>query len=262
MSDIGRWGVVDPSVERYESISPYAYAFNNPLRFIDIKGRDPGDVVVVFAGADLSSDRGLGSTGGIVNSLRDRYFNDRGGSIQNFSSSYWAPQIYDGYEGPSVGWTSTLSAGELDEATQEAYDYVLKNYAQNGRVVVYGYSYGGVLASHLEKRLKENKIRVNFLVTVDAAAGPQSDQVNRVVSDNTDENLNIYQSTPSKIGSRGDKNKRSDGSSKGIANRIKVSYTDDKGKKRSMSHSVIDESSANEVIQAILNKLNSKNEKK
>lgn len=56
-----RWGVIDPNVEKYESLSPYVYAYNNPPRFIDIQGRDPGDVVVVFAGADLFSTGGKGN---------------------------------------------------------------------------------------------------------------------------------------------------------------------------------------------------------
>ncbi len=262
LAEIGRWNAVDPSVERYESISPYAYAFGNPVRFIDIKGSDPGDVVVIFAGADLSSNGGLGSTGDIVSALRNQYFNDRGGASQNFASDYWSSTTYVGQYGPVTGLSNTLTEGQLNDATQAAYDYVMKNYAEGGRVVVYGYSYGGVLASHLEKRLAENKVKVNFLVTVDAAAGFQSNQVDRTVSNNTDENLNIYQKTPSSIGSRGDENKRSDGSKKGITNRVKVSYVDDKGKKRSMSHSVIDEQSATEFIQAILTKLQNKDEKK
>ena len=42
----------------------------------------------------------------------------------------------------------------------------------------------------------------------------------------------------------------------GVNNRIKVTYMDEKGKKRRMSHGVIDEESAQEVIQEILRKLN------
>ncbi|MBT1704451.1 thioesterase domain-containing protein [Chryseosolibacter indicus] len=135
----------------------------------------------------------------------------RGGSVQNFPSTYWSTKVYGGQYGSVAGISSTIAEGKLEELTQEAYDYGLKNYGSGGRVVVYGYSYGGVLAHHLEKRLKQNKIKVNFLVTVDAAAGDQSDQLDRIVSENTTESLNIYQPTSSILGSRGGENKRADG---------------------------------------------------
>lgn len=91
--------------------------------------------------------------------------------------------------------------GYFGKDTQDAYDKIIANNKvnPNGRIVIYGYSYGGKYATFLAKKLKNSGIRVELLATVDAAAGWGSGTVDRLISDNVKLNVNFYERHPSGI---------------------------------------------------------------
>jgi RHS repeat-associated protein len=174
-SRLGRFFSTDPFAPEYPMLSPYCFAANSPIRLVDVLGLGPGDVVVAFGGGDF---RGNGDKGGapmVIKKVNEQHITKSGGMSQAFASQYWG--------------ISTDNPADLDKATQSAYDFIKANHNMNngeevegGKVIIQGYSMGGVIANHLAKRLGEDDIQVDLLVTVDAAAAWESDEVDRTVA--------------------------------------------------------------------------------
>ncbi|MCP4460449.1 MAG: RHS repeat-associated core domain-containing protein, partial [Cytophagales bacterium] len=62
MPDIARFTTIDPLAEKFSSQSPYVYAANNPVRFIEVNGESPADqrppnVIPILKSYNSSSKR-------------------------------------------------------------------------------------------------------------------------------------------------------------------------------------------------------------
>jgi RHS repeat-associated protein len=192
---LGRWCSCDPHLQKYLFWSSYVYGICNPLNTLDSNGKD---VAVIFRGGVTGGGKPIpeenaGNAGKLAQSLQD-FANQNSIELNTLI-------IEPSYESK----TSVATAKEFIE----------KNLSKGERLLIYGYSRGGDTAVDLAQALKESNIKVDILFTVDIAYGlldiiPFYSPVDRNIPNNVDVNVNYFQTTRSKMLSRGDYNIPSD----------------------------------------------------
>ena len=169
---------IDPQSDKYNQYSPFNYTLNNPIKYIDPDGED---VMVAFTGGPTGggntvSPEDAGTTGQIL-----------------IEAESFAKENNIEFDGRVIT-PGVTSSSSVDNALA----FILDNYTEGEKVILYGYSYGGDFAVELSEALKAEGISVDLLITVDASDGPaQNSTVDTEIPDNVKKNVNVYQTDDS-----------------------------------------------------------------
>ncbi|GAB4044787.1 RHS repeat-associated core domain-containing protein [Spirosoma jeollabukense] len=225
---MGSWWEIDPLAEVSRRWSPYVFSNNNPLRFVDPDGRNPGDIIIYFTGAAFSSVAGNKD---VINNIR---------SAVSISTNYATQVVYR----TDYGYATDKAKAAFEEIQKQ------RQNNPNAKIVIYGYSYGGVAALELATRLNNRKMKTT-LITVDAANGASSDKINRNVGDYI-ESFNFYELDPKVSDITGSKGGPNHGRNVTNIDKSKATYDEE-----AIDHMNIDESTMSDAINIINQVFNS-----
>ena len=112
------------------------------------------------------------------------------------------PSPKQGHLKSVIGFGGSLRSSR---GVDQAFTFIQALQDARGKLIIYGFSAGGVNGLELCRRLQGSlpNVKVNLLVTVDVAAREATASLNRSVSTNVLKNRNYFQTSPSLNGSRG-----------------------------------------------------------
>ncbi|MDR2650857.1 MAG: hypothetical protein LBC68_00885 [Prevotellaceae bacterium] len=126
-SELGRWFVPDPLMEKYYSISPYAYCLNNPIRAVDFDGR-----LVIFINGMHSGNGGTPDYWGKFGERIMQHLNDNSPPIYRDGSAGGVWKLFTFFDSNISASARILSGAQ--QGLKDAPDIISQITDENGNI--------------------------------------------------------------------------------------------------------------------------------